>query len=159
MAKKDKFAKMQQSGGVGSFQESLVQAATTVAAIERQQEEQHAAPSLVASPGSMPSENESSCPTAAPVINQQEQPRFMRLPNPQIPLQEYNLVSNYCTQFANMTRQDFVELAIIEKLHSDGGMPQEDFNRRYEEIRNRPPRGQRKGTKSISKQASTQTSV
>ena len=38
MAKKDKFAQMKQSGGVGSFQEALVQAATTVAAIERKQE-------------------------------------------------------------------------------------------------------------------------
>ena len=88
-------------------------------------------------------------------MNPQEQPRFMRLPNPQIPLQEYNLVSRYCEQFANMTRQDFVELAIIEKLHNDGGMSQEDFNRRYEEIRNRPPRGQRKGMKSSSSSSSS----
>lgn len=133
---KDKFKQMQQGGGVGSFQETLVQAATTVAAIERQNEEQGSA-------------------VQPPVMSPQEQPRFMRLPNPQIPLQEYNLVSRYCEQFANMTRQDFVELAIIEKLHNDGGMSQEDFNRRYEEIRNRPPRGQRKGMKSSSSSSSS----
>ena len=136
---KDKFKQLQQGGGVGSFQETLVQAATTVAAIEKQQEQQPEVytvkPKIV--------------PPVPPVKS--EQPRFMRLPNPQIPLAEYNLVSNYCTQFANMTRQDFVELAIIEKLHNDGGMSQEDFNARYEEIRNRLPRGQRKGTKQTSK--------
>lgn len=157
MAKKDKFAQMQQSGGVGSFQQSLVQAATTVAAIERQQESEHAVPPSGApgsSSSSSSSDSSSSSSNTTPVVNPQEQPRFMRLPNPQIPLQEYNLVSSYCAQFANMTRQDFVELAIIEKLHSDGGMSQEDFNRRYEEIRNRPPRGQRKGTKQSSSQAS-----
>ena len=144
MGKKDKFAQMHQSGGAGSFQESLVQAATTVAAIERQQEEQQQA--------TKPAQAVSN---VTPVMNPQEQPRFMRLPNPQIPLQEYNLVSSYCAQFANMTRQDFVELAIIEKLHNDGGMSQEDFNARYEEIRNRPPRGQRKGTKTSSSSSSS----
>lgn len=153
--KKDKFAKMQQSGGVGSFQETLVQAATTVAAIERQQEE-NVQPAVVSPVGTNSLSNSSS--GDAPAINPQQPLRFMRLPNPQIPLAEYNLVSNYCNSFANMTRQDFVELAIIEKLHSDGGMSQDDFNRRYEEIRNRPPRGQRKGTKQSSKHSSTQTS-
>ena len=154
MAKKDKFAQMHQSGGAGSFQESLVQAATTVAAIERQHEEQAAQqPSGKSSttPGSSPS-------GVTPSVNPQEPPRFMRLPNPQIPLQEYNLVSAYCNSFANMTRQDFVELAIIEKLHNDGGMTQEDFNARYEEIRNRPPRGQRKGTKTSSSSSSSSSS-
>ena len=137
---KDKFKQMQQGGGVSSFQQTLVQAATTVAAIERQQEEQ-----------AKPQPQEKT-PTAQPsVVTTQEPPRFMRLPNPQIPIDEYSLVSRYCEQFSNMTRQDFVELAIIEKLHTDGGMSQEDFNRRYEEIRNRPPRGQRKGTKQPSK--------
>lgn len=146
---KDKFKQMQQGGGVGSFQETLVQAATTVAAIERQQEEQTARQSS-GTPATANADSQSATvPVGSPtVLNPQEQPRFMRLPNPQIPLQEYNLVSRYCEQFANMTRQDFVELAIIEKLHNDGGMSQDDFNRRYEEIRNRPPRGQRKGMKS-----------
>lgn len=147
MAKKDKFAQMHQSGGAGSFQESLVQAATTVAAIERQQKEQAA---------QQPSGQSSTTPVGFKSgINPQEPPRFMRLPNPQIPLQEYNLVSAYCNSFANMTRQDFVELAIIEKLHNDGGMSQEDFNVRYEEIRNRPPRGQRKGAKTSSSSSSS----
>ena len=71
----------------------------------------------------------------------------MRLPNPQIPIAECNLVSRYCEQFPNMTRVDFVELAIIEKLHNDCGMSQEDFNARYDEIRNRPIRGHRRNTK------------
>ena len=144
MAKKDKFAQMQQDGGIRSFQDSLVQAATTVAAIERknQMEEQHA---------SIPAPQSPAAPrTTGAIVAEQ---RFMRLPNPQIPLTEYNLVSNYCSSFTNMTRQDFVELAIIEKLHNDGGMSQEDFNRRYEEIRNRLPRGQRKGTKNARQSA------
>jgi hypothetical protein len=148
---KDKFKQMQQGGGVGSFQETLVQAATTVAAIERQQE--NAQPVVVSPAGTGSPSNSSSAEALA--INPQQPLRFMRLPNPQIPLQEYNLVSRYCEQFANMTRQDFVELAIIEKLHNDGGMSQDDFNRRYEEIRNRPPRGQRKGMKSGSSSSSS----
>lgn len=80
-------------------------------------------------------------------ITPQETRRYTRLPNPTILVSEYNLVSEYCYKFENMTRQDFVELAIIEKLHNDGGLSQEEFNKRYEEIRNRPPRGKRKGTK------------
>lgn len=75
-------------------------------------------------------------------------PRYMRLPNPQIPVHEYNLVSQYCSAFPNMTRQDFVELAIIEKLHAEEQLTDEEFGARREEIRKRPPRGQRKGMKS-----------
>jgi hypothetical protein len=146
---KDKFKKMQQGGGAGSFQETLVQAATTVAAIEMQNTDME--PSVGNPIPHIPGhiKTDRTVPAQKPSLGVESAaaPRFMRLPNPQIPLQEYNLVSNYCGQFANMTRQDFVELAIIEKLHSDGGMPQEEFNRRYEEIRNRPPRGQRKGMK------------
>lgn len=134
---KDKFKQMQQGGGF-SF-EDMVKQATTVAAIEKQAAVQP----------------EQSSQTQQPAVRQQqvqaaqlaEAPRFMRLPNPQIPLAEYNLVSLYCNSFANMTRQDFVELAIIEKLHNDGQMPDDDFAARQTEIRNRPPRGQRKGTK------------
>ena len=140
MTKKDKFSQMKSQGGgaLGSF-ENLVEQASTVAAIEKQaavqQPEQPA-----------PTRQTAQQPSPA-AMNPTEAPRFMRLPNPQIPLLEYNLVSQYCNSFTNMTRQDFVELAIIEKLHNDGGMAQEDFNARYNEIRNRPPRGQRKGTK------------
>lgn len=148
MAKKDKFAQMKQSGGASSFQETLVQAATTVAAIERKHEEQAAVRPAATTMGN-PDSSSSSGDTA--VINPQEPPRFMRLPNPQIPLAEYNLVSQYCNSLANMTRQDFVELAIVEKLHSLGILPDEDFLTRQTEIRNRPPRGQRKGTKQTSK--------
>ncbi|MBP5425057.1 MAG: hypothetical protein J6Y33_03170 [Prevotella sp.] len=135
MAKKDKFAQMKSQGGgaLGSF-ENLVEQASTVAAIEKQaavQSEQHT-PAQQQSPATQ---------------NPYAAPRFMRLPNPQIPLAEYNLVSQYCNSFANMTRQDFVEMAIIEKLHNDGQMADEDFAARRSEILNRPPRGQRKGTK------------
>lgn len=135
MAKKDKFAQMKSQGGgaLGSF-ENLVEQASTVAAIEKQaavQSEQHT-PAQQQSPAAQ---------------NPYAAPRFMRLPNPQIPLAEYNLVSQYCNSFANMTRQDFVEMAIIEKLHNDGQMADEDFAARRSEILNRPPRGQRKGTK------------
>lgn len=133
MGKKDKFQQMQQGGGAlgSSFQDI----ANTVAAIEKQAEQP------------VQSVKESSQPAAAKPQAPSDATRFMRLPNPQIPIAEYNLVSRYCEQFANMTRQDFVELAIIEKLHNDAGLPQEDFNRRYDEIRNRPPRGHRKNTK------------
>ena len=144
---KDKFKQLQQGGGVGSFQDTLVQAATTVAAIERQLEvEPRIGNPIPQIPGNI---RKDWAPKESPV--KQESPRFMRLPNPQIPLDEYNLVSQYIGSFPNMTRQDFVELAIIEKLHNDGGMTQEDFNARYEEIRNRLPRGQRKGTKTATK--------
>ena len=73
--------------------------------------------------------------------------RMTRLPNPAIPVREYNLVTQYCYQFDNMTRQDWMELAVIEKLHSDGQMPDEEYNARREEIRSRPQRGHRKNTK------------
>ena len=85
--------------------------------------------------------------TSSPVKERssQEQTRFMRLPIPQIPLHEHNLVTLYCNSLPNMTRQDFVELAIIEKLHSLGRLTDEEFEARRAEIRSRPPRGQRKG--------------
>ena len=135
---KDKFKQMQQGGGF-SF-EDMVKQATTVAAIEKQADVQKTEQS---SQAQQPAVQQQQVQTAQP----SEVPRFMRLPNPQIPLTEYNLVSQYCNSFVNMTRQDFVELAIIEKLHNDGQMPDEEFNARYQEIKNRPPRGQRKGTK------------
>lgn len=171
---KDKFKKMQQGGGVGSFQETLVQAATTVAAIERLQEQQviadrSSAPQTTVPAGSQSASMSAGSPSATvpaasptglhsvsgtPASGVVQPPRFMRLPNPQIPMQEYNLVSSFITQFANMTRQDFVELAIIEKLHNEGCMTDEDFSRRHEEIRNRPTRGQRKGMKASSSSSS-----
>jgi len=137
---KDKFKQMQQGGGSLSSFQDMVQQAATVAAIEKQAEESAASTGIQPAPGPSPA-------TQAPPILQEQ--RFMRLPNPQIPIVEYNLVSRYCEQFSNMTRQDFVELAIIEKLHADGGLSQEDFGRRRDEIRNRPPRGHRKNTKKL----------
>ena len=140
MANKDKFKQMQQGGGkISSFQD-IVQQAATVAAIEKQAEHGAAAQTVTVTP------TERVGGAAQPAVASDTM-RFMRLPNPQIPMTEYNLVTRYCEQFSNMTRQDFVELAIVEKLHADGGLSKEDFNKRYDEIRNRPPRGYRKGTK------------
>ena len=80
-------------------------------------------------------------------INRFEHPRFTRLPTPAIPYEEYVLASRYCEGFANMTRLDWMELAIIEKLHRDKMITDEHFENRRNEICNRPPRGQRKNTK------------
>lgn len=146
MAKKDKFAQMQkQGGGAGSFQETLVQAATTVAAIEKQASDNQQQGRTVPNDGQPPA-------IPVPFDGQgKELARMVRLPNPQIPVREYNLVSQYCSTYTNMTRQDFVELAILEKLHNDGQMPDDEFNTRHAEVRSRPSRGQRKGTKQTSK--------
>lgn len=146
MVKKDKFAQMQkQGGGAGSFQESLVQAATTVAAIEKQASDNQQQGRAVPNDGQPPA-------IPVPIEGQgKELARMVRLPNPQIPVREYNLVSQYCSTYTNMTRQDFVELAILEKLHNDGQMPDDEFNARHAEVRSRPSRGQRKGTKQTSK--------
>lgn len=146
MAKKDKFAQMQkQGGGAGSFQETLVQAATTVAAIEKQASGNQQQGRAVPNDGQPPA-------IPVPIEGQgKELARMVRLPNPQIPVREYNLVSQYCSTYTNMTRQDFVELAILEKLHNDGQMPDDEFNARHAEVRSRPSRGQRKGTKQTSK--------
>ena len=140
MASKDKFKKLQQQGG-GSFQD-IVQQATTVAAIEKQAEQ------VIPQPAAVVNDNKTGDnPSPSPVAPSIAPVRYARMPNPQIPVSEINLVEQYCRQFDNMTKQDFLELAIIEKLHTDGGMSQEDFNKRYDEIRNRPARGHRKGTK------------
>ena len=134
---KDKFKQMQQGRG-SSFQD-MVQQAATVAAIEKQAEQPAVKQEAVQKGVDNPS-------PAFAQTHVQEQ-RFMRLPNPQIPITEYNLVTRYTEQFPNMTRQDFVELAIIEKLWQEKLMADDDFTTRSIEIRNRPPRGHRKGTK------------
>ena len=137
MAKKDRFQQMRQQGGgaLSSFQDL----ATTVAAIEKQAEptaqyvqEKTTSIGRTVSPdtaGSNTGKND------VPVNDQPsvEAQRYMRLSNPQIPVGEYNLVSAYCNSFSNMTRQDFVELAIIEKLHHDGQMTDEEFRARRDE--------------------------
>lgn len=150
MAKKDRFAQLHKEGGgaLGSFQNL----AATVAAIDQQEQQEKAAVQHTSQQNAQHASEQqevsaSSKPTEPAPADNLEPPRFMRLPNPKIPLAEYNKVSNYCNSFANMTRQDFVELAIIEKLHNDKEMSDDDFNTRYEEIRNRPARGHRKGTK------------
>ena len=133
---KDKFKQMQQGGGF-SF-EDMVKQATTVAAIEKQAEQP------AEGPGAQPAVGPEPAAQTSPAVQEQ---RFMRLPNPQIPIAEYNLVTRYCEQFSNMTRQDFVELAIIEKLWQEKLMSDEDFEQRKTAICARPPRGHRKGTK------------
>ena len=142
MANKDKFKQMQGGGVLGSFQD-MAQQAATVAAIEKQAGQPSASPDASQKGGGKKSPS-----LVQPAA--QEPVRSVRLPNPQIPITEYNLVTRYCEQFSNMTRQDFVELAIVEKLHADGGLSEEDFKARYDEIRNRPPRGHRKGTRNPS---------
>ena len=137
MAIKDKFKKIQQGGEALSSFQDMVQQAATVAAIEKQAE-----PPVQQEPDKV-----SDTPSPAPVSVPVQEIRFMRLPNPQIPIAEYNLVTRYTEQFPNMTRQDFVELSIIEKLWQEKLMSDDDFERRKTEIRNRPPRGHRKNTK------------
>lgn len=138
MSKKDKFQQLQQNGGLlTSFQDI----ATNVAAVEKQ----------VSTSLSKPEDVEPSPQSVAPSANETTLPdsdtsRYTHLPNPRISIREYNLASLYCSRFENMTRQDFVELAIIEKLHNDGQMPDEEFAARQSEIRNRPKRGKRKKT-------------
>ena len=141
---KDRFKQMQEQGGgvLTSFQD-IVENAKTVAAIEKQAATNpHSLQQQPAEPSALPAKIKNSSKAQEPF-------RFTRLPNPQIPIGEYNLVTRYCENFANMTRQDFVELAIIEKLHNETLMSDEDFNTRRDAIRNRPPQGHRKGTKNL----------
>ena len=149
MAKKDRFAQLHKEGGgaLGSFQNL----AATVAAIDQQEQQEKAAVQHTSQKNIQQASEQqvpaSSKPEEPAPTDDLESPRFMRLPNPKIPIAEYNKVSSYCNSFANMTRQDFVELAIIEKLHNNMKMSDDDFYLRYNEIRNRPARGHRKGTK------------
>ena len=73
--------------------------------------------------------------------------RTIRLPNPEIPFYEYQLIGQYRNSIPNMTNQDWAELAYVEKLYHDKMISDDYFEKRITEIRNRPPRGQRKGTK------------
>lgn len=151
--KKDKFAQMQQSEGVGSFQESLVQAAQTVAAIEQKQGTASSSnkPSAeTAEPKAQPStggSSPSSSSSSSSSSSGDGSTRYTHLPNPRIPVRLYNLASQYCNNFDNMTRQDWMELAIVEKLYRDEQLPKEEYEAYSNEIRNRPPRGQRKYSK------------
>lgn len=143
MARKDKFKEMQQSGG--GVLTSLQTMVNTVAAIEQKTEQAASAPSHNDEQAdSIVVQKQQAQQSAA----MQEQ-MFTRLPNPEIPIAEYNLVSQYVSTLRNMTRQDWVELAIVEKLHNDGLMDDETFSARAIAIRNRPPRGQRKGFKAV----------
>ena len=149
MAKKDRFQQMQQGGGVPDSFQNIVQQAVTVAAIEKQAEQpavrQPVAPDVTQPAGGTQTASDQGG------VGESMEIRFMRLPNPQIPIGEYNLVTRHCEAYTNMTRQDFVELAIIEKLHNEGLMPDGDYETRSKGIRSRPPRGHRKNTKNQSK--------
>lgn len=129
---KDKFKKMQEDG-IGTIS-SFQTIASTVAAVENKaKENNYAATSSV--------QNMNWQDDGSAIV------RYMRLPNPQIPIKEYNLVSAYCGGFINMTRQDWVELAIVEKLHNDKQISNDEFVSRRNEIRSRPPRGLRRLSK------------
>lgn len=138
MAKKDKFQQLKQSEGATSFQD-MVEQTNTVAAIVQQAENQQSAqqPSIQGGVGVKPSGDK----------KPDEATRMTHLPNPAISVRYYNLATQYCYQHDNMTRLDWMEMAIMEKLHRDGLIPDDEFNLRSEEIRNRPPRGMRKNTK------------
>ncbi|MFW5563367.1 MAG: hypothetical protein ACOCNX_00570 [Prevotella sp.] len=150
MSKKDKFAQLNRKEGVGSFQDTLVRAASTAAAIEKKNEqqrkeaEQQESHQRTTPDGSSPTILHPTPSTQHPTP---ETTRYTHLPNPLISVREYNLASQYCSTFDNMTRQDWMELAIIEKLYHDKQMPEEEFKQRQKEIRSRLPRGQRKNTK------------
>ena len=140
MGKRDKFSEKAESRGL-SF-EDMMEQATTVANIEQQGEK------VILQPAETIKKNKVEKTSTPPPVEPITPPiRYARLPNPQIPVTEVGLVEDYCRKFDNMTKQDFVELAIIEKLHNDCGMSQEDFDARYKEITSRLPRGHRKGTK------------
>lgn len=153
MTKKDKFAQMKQGGGGSTFQDMVAQA-KTVAAIE-QQASMATIPTTDPTPPQQAREGQTSAAVqsaspAQPASPQQSatvSERLTHLPNPWISMREYNLASNYCNTFDNMTRMDWMELAIIEKLHRDGLLPEEEFQTRRAEITARPPRGLRKNTK------------
>lgn len=138
MAKKDKFQQLKQNEGASSFQD-MVEQTSTVAAIVKQAESRQTAQQTSAQVGV------GLKPSGA---NKQTEPiRMTHLPNPAISVRDYNLATQYCYQHDNMTRQDWMEMAIIEKLHRDGLIPDDEFAARSEEIRKRPPRGMRKNTK------------
>lgn len=138
MAKKDKFQQLRQSDGVSSFQD-MVEQTSTVAAIVQQAESRQVTRQPSAQGGVVVKSTGDDNPSG--------EQRMTHLPNPAITMRYYNLATQYCYQHDNMTRMDWMEMAIIEKLHRDGLLPDDEFSARSEEIRNRPPRGMRKNTK------------
>lgn len=138
MAKKDKFQQLKQSEGATSFQD-MVDQTNTVAAIVQQAESRQAI--------KQPSSQGGGAVKPSAEKKPAEAARMTHLPNPAISVRYYNLATQYCYQHDNMTRQDWMEMAILEKLHRDGLIPDDEFAARSEEIRNRPPRGMRKNTK------------
>ena len=138
MAKKDKFQQLRQSDGASSFQD-MVEQTSTVAAIVQQAESRQVTRQPSAQGGVVVKS------TGDDSLSGEQ--RMTHLPNPAITMRYYNLATQYCYQHDNMTRMDWMEMAIIEKLHRDGLLPDDEFSARSEEIRNRPPRGMRKNTK------------
>ena len=146
---KDRFKEMQKGGaGASSFQR-LAEQAATVAAIEKQGSMTDAnSPEHKAEPAGCARVTITPVAVNSKPVNSggmTQAVQFMRLPNPRIPLDEYNMVSLYIGQHLNMTRMDFVEMAILEKLNREGMLPDEQFTQRVAEIESRPRRGMRKG--------------
>lgn len=146
MAKKDKFGQLNRKEGATSFQASIAKAASTVAAIQEKNDAATQKPEAPKQTATKPTATHTPQSSSAQQEGS-EQERYIHLPNPLIPVRYYNLASEYCNKFGNMTRQDWMELAIIEKLYHDGLIKEDEFTERCNEIRTRPPRGQRKNTK------------
>lgn len=139
MAKKDKFQQLKQSGGTLSSFQDMVEQTNTVAAIVQQAESQQTIQQPSAQGGVVAKSPGDKKPAEAE--------RMTHLPNPAISVRYYNLATQYCYQHDNMTRMDWMELAILEKLNRDGLITDDELKAKSEEIRNRPPRGMRKNTK------------
>ena len=137
MSKKDKFQQLKQSEGVSSFQDMVEQTSTVAAIVQQAENQQPSQSSTQGGVAKIQSRND----------RPSERQRMTHLPNPAISVRDYNLATQYCYQHDNMTRMDWMEMAIIEKLHRDGLIPDDEFSARSEEIRSRPPRGMRKNTK------------
>lgn len=138
MAKKDKFQQLKQSGGTLSSFQDMVEQTNTVAAIVQQAESQQTTQQPSAQGGVVAKPSGKDKPS---------EQRMTHLPNPAISVHYYNLATQYCYQHDNMTRMDWMELAILEKLNRDGLITDDELKAKSEEIRNRPPRGMRKNTK------------
>ena len=129
---KDKFKQMQQNAN--TLGDSFMEIASTVAAIE------NAAPQSA-------SKNEKGRVEVPTTKQDATETSFIRLPSPPVTTEIYDLVYRSMSVTRNITRQDWVELAIIEKLHNEGILDDDRFQSYQQAVISRPPRGMRKGTK------------
>lgn len=146
---KDKFKQMQQegTGTIQSFQEM----ASTVAAIEHnavgRQATDNRQGGLTLKVTPVAVNGKPMQPYGVGESPEGQEARYMRLPPPAIPVDEYNLISACCASTSNMTRMDWVELAFVEKLYHDKQISEDYYQQRRLEITSRPQRGKRKGMK------------